>query len=444
MKDLIVAKFGGSSLADGTHFKKVKQIVEADPRRKVIVPSAPGKRDDKDNKVTDLLYLCKKTADQKLPFAEILEMIQNRYENIAKEIGVEYDFTEEFTEIKKHFIEGVSDAYAASRGEYLNGKLLARYLGYEFVDAKDVIVISRSQGTARWKETEEKMRKNLEGKERIVVPGFYGSTIKGDIITFTRGGSDVTGSVLARGLDADLYENWTDVSGFLMASPRVVKNPCVVRAITYNELRELSYMGASVIHEEAMFPVMKAKIPINIRNTNEPSDPGTMILDDSRLEERDSVITGISGKKGFTIINVEKILMNKEKGFLRRLLSIFELNDISIEHVPTGIDSVSIVLADSEIETKEERVLWQIQNEIHPDTLTIHSDMAIIAVVGESMAYNVGISKIVFGALGDAHVNIRMISQGSSEISIFVGVEDTDMDKGICAIYEAFRKRGFS
>lgn len=439
-KDLIVAKFGGSSLASGKQFKKVKKIIEDNPNRRVVVPSAPGRRDEKDNKVTDLLYLCKQTADQKLPISEILELIKNRYDNIAKEIGVDIDFDQDFIEIKRNLIHGTSEAYAASRGEYLNGKLLAKYLGYEFVDAKDVIVISRSTGMTRWEETQANIDRIFADKDRVVVPGFYGSTIKGDIITFSRGGSDVTGSVLAGGLGAALYENWTDVSGFLMADPHIVSNPEIVHTITYNELRELSYMGASVIHEEAMFPAMKSKIPINIRNTNHPEDQGTMIVEDSPSLKRDQVITGVSGKKGFTIINIEKMLMNREKGFLRRLLSILETNDISVEHIPSGIDTVSLVMADSEIDTKREKVMAEIKNQIEPDFLSMHSDLAIIAIVGESMEYRVGISKKVFGALGDADINIRMISQGSSEISIFVGVENDSMEKGIRAIYEAFAK----
>ncbi len=438
MKDIIVAKFGGSSLADGNQFKKVKAIVESDDRRRFIVPSAPGKRHKDDQKITDLLYLCKQTADHRMPFNEILGIIQDRYQEIAYDIGVDIDYTEDFIEIKRQLQKGATHAYAASRGEYLNGKLLARYLGYEFIDPYDLIVISRGTGRVRWEDTKALMEERLKGVEKAVIPGFYGRTRNDELITFSRGGSDVTGAVVAKGVGASLYENWTDVSGFLVVDPRIVENPETIEKITYRELRELAYMGASVIHEEAMFPAMQAMIPIHIRNTNDPDARGTLILDENLIEKRNNAITGISGKRGFTAINVDKMLMNSDQGFLSRLLNIFEKYDVSIEHVPSGIDNVSVIVNDREIEPIIEKITQDIQNQLEPDKLTIHSNMAIIVVVGEAMAYQVGVASETFQALAKADINIRMITQGSSEISILVGVESDALEKGIKVIYEAF------
>lgn len=441
MNRTVVVKFGGSSLADADQFRKVKAIIEADPARRYVIPSAPGKRSDEDNKITDLLYLCQQTASHNMPFNEILGLIEDRYQEIAKDLGLTIDLNEEFYRIKKDLQDGASAAYAASRGEYLNGKMLAEYLGYDFVDAADIIVISRSGGQTHWKETQINIRQKLMNHERAVIPGFYGKTVKGDIITYSRGGSDVTASVIAQGIGASLYENWTDVSGMLMADPRIVPDAKTIHTLTYSELRELTYMGASVLHDEAVFPAMKAKIPINIKNTNRPEDPGTLIVDDSQLDPQTANITGVSGKAGFTIIQIEQMLMNSQRGVFNRLLSIFEFNEISIEHIPSGIDSISVVVNEAEFEPKESRIMREIQAQMNPDRVSIENNLAIIAVVGTGMAKNVGTSKTVFTALAEAGINIRMITQGASEISIFVGVNTEDLHEGIRAIYDAFANK---
>lgn len=439
MKDSIVCKFGGSSLADSNQFRKVKKIIEMDDRRKFVVPSAPGKRNPDDTKITDLLYLCSTTAEQKMSFDSILNIIKNRYVEIARDLKIYIDLDYEFDLIRENLIHGASAAYAASRGEYLSGKLLSKYLGYEFVDPVDLIVISRTTGSTRWEETKDKIARRLKSVEKAVIPGFYGTNIKGEIATYSRGGSDVTGAVIARGIGAVLYENWTDVDGFKMVDPRILQESHKIEYITYNELRELAYMGASVLHEETMIPCMKADIPINIRNTNAPEEKGTMILDKSKMPDSNMLITGISGKKGFVAICIEKILMNQERGVIATILSIFERYGIAIDHLPTGIDNLTIVVSKEQIDTKLQRVVRDLQVQLNADQITVHTDMAVIAVVGHNMAYKPGISARIFKALGENGINVKLISQGILEISILIGIAEEDLERGVEAIYREFK-----
>lgn len=438
MEDIIVAKFGGSSLAHSNQFVKVKDIVKSDERRRYIVPSAPGKRSDKDHKITDLLYKCYQLASSGLNFDKVFSIIQNRFEDTCNELDVYISINQILGEIKNNISNGATRDYVASRGEYLNAIVLSNYLGFEFIDASDLIFFDNN-GQFDAKSTEDRIRSRLEQVPYAVIPGFYGAKENGDIITFSRGGSDMTGAIIANGINAILYENWTDVSGFLMADPRIVKNAKAIATVTYKELRELSYMGASVLHEEAIFPVRTKKIPINIRNTNSPQDKGTMIVDDlSPVAYRG--ITGIAGKKDFTVITLEKTLMNNEKGFLSKLVSIFGTNDISIEHIPSSIDSVSVIVATSELDSKLDKVMEEIRLNCKPDNIISYSNMALIAVVGRGMISTKGISSKIFTALAKDGVNVRMMTQGSSELNIIVGIENEDFKIAIKAIYNAFNK----
>ena len=432
-----VAKFGGSSLADGAQFKKVKSIVESDKSIGVVVPSAPGKRHGKDHKVTDLLYMCHQLASHGLNFDEVYTIIQDRFTGICSELETGIPIGEILSDIKTRIRDGASRDYCASRGEYINGLILADYLGIPFVDAAELIRFD-TMGQLDENKTRSLIAEKLGGIEKAVVPGFYGSNEDGSIRTFSRGGSDVTGAIIADGVDAELYENWTDVSGFLMADPRVVKDPKPIKLVTYKELRELSYMGAPVLHEEAIFPVRRLGIPINIRNTNRPEDEGTLIVNDQWAERNEGSITGIAGKKDFTVISVEKTLMTAEQGFFRKLVSVFETNDITIEHMPSSIDSISVIVSDIGLNGKLKKVKDEIQIYCNPDNIVSYPSMALIAVVGRGMINTKGISARVFTALSDGGVNIRMISQGSSELNIIIGVENNDFEKAIEAIYRAF------
>ncbi len=438
MKDIIVAKFGGSSLADANQISKVKDIIKSDKRRRYIIPSAPGKRNSKDHKVTDLLYMCYQLASHGLNFDEVYNIIRIRFLDICKDLELDINMNEILDEIEEEIAKGASKDYCGSRGEYLNGIILSKYLGFEFIDAKELIIFDNT-GQLDEKTTQEKVKSRLIKVSNAVIPGFYGINYNGDIKTFSRGGSDITGSIIANGVSSILYENWTDVSGFLMADPHIVKNPKHIETITYKELRELSYMGAPVLHEEAIFPVKNSGIPINIKNTNFPEEPGTMIVDDSSTISYVGTITGIAGKRNFTAISIEKTLMGNEKGFFRKLISVFETNDILIEHMPSSIDSISVIVADSEINSKLEKVIEEIRIYCNPDNIVCYPDMALIAVVGRGMIKTKGISAKVFTALAKGGVNIRMISQGSSELNIIIGVEDSDFEKAIAAIYEAFK-----
>jgi len=431
-----VAKFGGSSLADANQFKKVKEILLSDPSRKFVVPSAPGKRSKDDIKVTDLLYKCYQTVEQGGDAFAAFEPIARRYREIAAELQLSVDIDalmqQTCAEIRRH---GTPD-FAASRGEYLNGILLADYLGWDFIDAADFIKFDR-QGAFAEEWTNELLSEELENHEHAVIPGFYGSVPNGEVRTFSRGGSDITGAVVARAARAEVYENWTDVSGFLMADPRIVENPKEIRRLTYTELRELSYMGASVLHEESVFPVHKAGIPTNIRNTNDPAHPGTLITDTVSMDEVGN-ITGIAGHKNFSLISIEKAMLNSEKGFCRKVLSVFEDYDISIEHMPTGIDTVSVLVADSELRDRRSEIVRRIKEVVKPDFVEVTSGIALIATVGIGMVKNPGTAAKLFNGLHRAGVNVKMIDQGSSELNIIVGVDGADFNNAVKGIYDAF------
>ena len=431
-----VSKFGGSSLASAKQFKKVGDIIRADKSRRYVVPSAPGKRNDKDEKVTDMLYACYDAASEGRSYKKILEKIRGRYEEIIEGLDLNLNLDHEFAKLEENFLAGAGRDYAASRGEYLNGIVIANYLGYEFIDAAEVIFFDE-QGNFEADLTDKELSERLSHVERAVVPGFYGSRPDGSIKTFSRGGSDVTGSIVAKAVHADLYENWTDVSGFLGTDPRIVEDPEVIETITYRELRELSYMGASVLHEDAIFPVRKEGIPINIRNTNRPEDKGTLIVETTCRKPRHT-ITGVAGKKGFCAINIEKAMMNTEVGFGRKVLSVFEKSGISFEHMPSGIDTMTIFVHQSEFEDHEQSVIAGIHRAVEPDVVELESDLALIAVVGRGMRSNRGTAGRVFSALAHARVNVKMIDQGSSEWNIIIGVKNDDFEKAIRAIYDIF------
>jgi aspartate kinase len=433
-----VLKFGGSSVADGIQLKKLKEIVEADPDRRYVVVSAPGKRFDGDNKVTDLLYLCKTEIDNHIPYDQVFQVIIDRYSAVKLNLGIQVDLKSRYEEIRKNIEAGCSVDYLASRGEFLSAVLVAAYLGYDFVDTAGLIQFD-SRGRLLPEETNEALKAELAKHERAVLPGFYGTQKGTDKVrVFSRGGSDVTGSLVARAVEADVYENWTDVSGLLMADPRIVENPKPIDQITYVELRELSYMGASVLHEDAVFPVRGANIPINIRNTNKPDDPGTMITT-TRPENTSRILSGVAGNKDFTVIAIYKNMLNKEVGFIRRVLTILEDLDVSFEHIPTGIDTVSVVISNDQLpEGKLDDVLDALERQVAPDSITVHDDIALIAAVGIGMSRRLGTSARLFTALAEAGVNVRMIDQGSSEINIIVGVSNEDFEPAIKAIYNAF------
>lgn len=461
-----VCKFGGTSLADSNQFLKVRSIIQSDPERRFVIPSAPGKRHPKDQKVTDLLYLCHAHAQQGLSFEELFGRIRERFTQIIADMGLSLDLSDVLDEVQHRIAAGgaanntgsgspastgitdggsVSTAgaesadYAASRGEYLNGMIMAAVLDYDFVDAATVIFFD-AKGRIDQNRTHTALRALLNRPRGCVVPGFYGLAADGRIKTFSRGGSDVTGAVVAAGVGAEVYENWTDVSGLLMTDPRIIENPRTIDKLTYRELRELAYMGATVLHDEAIFPVREAGIPVNIRNTNEPDHPGTMILPSNALPESTHTmeITGIAGRKDFTVILVEKALMNSEVGFGRRLLGVLESNGISYEHTPSGIDTMSVVIHSPQLDGKLEKVIDEIKATCQPDDVTAFSDMALIATVGRGMARTPGCAGKLFNALGNNGINVRMIDQGSSELNIIVGVDAADFERAIKAIYEAF------
>lgn len=432
-----VCKFGGTSLADAAQIRKAQAIVQSDPERRYVVPSAPGKRNSSDQKITDLLYLCHAHAKQGLKFDEVFALIADRYRQIIADLGLKLSLDAEFEKIKTDIAAGKAPDYAASRGEYLNGLIVANLLGYTFVDAAEVVVFDQ-HGRFDPEKTQEVISARLAKVERAVVPGFYGAMPDGRIKTFSRGGSDISGAIVARGVDADVYENWSDVSGLLMADPRIVNNPKTIEVVTYRELRELAYMGASVMHDEAIFPVRIAGIPINIRNTNEPSHPGTMIVSEAEPVTNRGAITGIAGRKDFTAISIEKALMNSQVGYARRLLEVLETNGVSFEHMPSGIDTISIITADAELEGKLDKVLEEIRVACVPDSLDVDPNLALIATVGRGMAHTPGMAAKLFAALGKAGVNVRMIDQGSSELNIIVGIDADDFKKAVNAVYETF------
>lgn len=431
-----VVKFGGSSLASAEQFKKVGEIIRAEEGRRYVVPSAPGKRFSADTKVTDMLYQCYEKAENGKDFEELLNAIRERYQEIIDGLALDLSLDSEFAIIRENFLKKAGSDYAASRGEYLNGILMANYLGYTFIDAAEVILFQEN-GTYDEKKTNKLLSKRLSEVETAVIPGFYGSMPDGRIKTFSRGGSDLTGSIVAKAAKVDMYENWTDVSGFLIADPRIIHNPKAIEAITYRELRELSYMGATVLHEDAIFPIRKEGIPINIKNTNAPQDPGTLIVE-ATCRHPKYTITGIAGKQGFASITIEKAMMNSEIGFCRKILQVFEDNHISIEHMPSGIDTMTVLVHQSEFEEKEQKVISGIHQAVQPDSIELESDLALIAIVGRGMKSKRGTSGRIFSALAHAHVNVKMIDQGSSELNVVVGVRNHDFENAIRALYDIF------
>ena len=431
-----VVKFGGSSLASARQFKKVGDIIRSDKARRYVIPSAPGKRSSKDEKVTDMLYACYDAASTGGSYKKLLNKIKDRYHEIINGLDLNLNLDHEFERIEENFLGGAGRDYAASRGEYLNGIVMANYLGYEFIDAAEVIFFD-DKGNFEADLTNQELAERLEHVDRAVIPGFYGSKHDGSIKTFSRGGSDVTGSIVARAIHADLYENWTDVSGFLVTDPRIVEDPEVIETITYKELRELSYMGASVLHEDAIFPVRKEGIPINIRNTNKPEDKGTLIVE-STCRKPHYPITGIAGKKGFCAINIEKAMMNAEVGFGRKVLQVFEKYGISFEHMPSGIDTMTIMVHQDEFVEYEQSVIAGIHRAVEPDSVELESDLALIAVVGRGMKATRGTAGRIFSALAHARINVKMIDQGSSELNIISGVRNDDFESAIRAIYDIF------
>ena len=435
---LKVLKFGGTSLADAEHFRQVAEIIKSDPSRRYIVASAPGKRQGSDTKVTDMLYKCYALAAAEEDTTRVFNEIKQRYLDIINDLGIELDLSEKFEKIRQSLLHNTGRDYIASRGEYLNAIILAKYLGFDFIDAKKVIFFNED-GSFNSEKTNDVMRDALSGVEYAVIPGFYGSMPNGTIKTFSRGGSDITGSIVARAASATLYENWTDVSGFLMADPRVIDNPKPIKTITYKELRELSYMGATVLHEDAIFPVRYSKIPINIRNTNRPEDKGTFIVPETD-EISENIITGIAGRTGFSSVTIEKAMMNTELGLGRKVLQVLEDNGISFEHFPSGIDTMTVIVATKSLSEKRGDVLAGICKHVNPENVFVEENMALLAVVGRGMIKAKGTAARIFTSLAKANVNIRMIDQGSSELNIIIGVDANDYITALNAIYNEFVK----
>ena len=434
-----VVKFGGSSMADAGQYQKIRDILLADPERKVVVVSAAGKRFKDDHKITDLLYLCHAHTQYGVDCSGVFEMISSRYLQIRDDLGIDLDLETEFAALKQRLDNKEMNAdEVASRGEYFSAKLMAAYLGFQFIDAADWVKFN-FDGTVDQESTYEALQNKVVQGIGAVIPGFYGLMPDGHIRTFSRGGSDITGALAAAALDAEVYENWTDVSGILMADPRLVDNPMAIPQVTYDELRELSYSGASVLHEDAIFPVREKNIPLNIRNTNEPEAPGTMIQEKFDGDyDSDRFITGITGKKDFTIISLSKRGMSNQVGVLHKVLTILVRHNISVDYVPNGIDNVSIVLPTESIASSLYTILGEIQREVEPDTLDVHDQIAIVAAVGRQMAYRPGISGKIFAALGEAGINIRMINQGPDELNIIFGVDNRDFKAAIKVLYNSF------
>jgi aspartate kinase len=432
-----VVKFGGSSLSDAAQFQKARDIIHMDPDRAFVIVSAPGKRYEADGKITDLLYRMHEKRQSGGDYLPTLRRIASRYQDIRETLKLKTDITAQMNEVEHRLRAGATQDYCASRGEYLTGLLMADYMGYAFIDPAECIRFN-DRGLLDANVTQELLSKKLKNAGRAVIPGFYGATPDGRIQTFSRGGSDITGAIVARAAYADIYENWTDVSGFLMADPKIVDHPLEIAHITYRELRELSYSGASVLHEDSVFPVHRAGIPTNIRNTNHPEHAGTLITIEAADSSPSHTITGIAGKKDFSVIAIEKAMMNAELGFGRRVLEAIEQEGVSFEHLPTGIDTMCIVVPQAALEGKREKIIANIVDNAAPDMVTIHDDMAIIATVGRGMVHTYGTAARLFKAMSLAHINVRMIDQGSSEISIIVGVDNRDFEKTIRAIYAEF------
>ena len=434
-----VCKFGGTSMANGETISRVIDVIKSDPQRKYIVVSAPGKRNKADVKVTDALYACFNEKTEKGNCTQSFEVVRKRFKDIVTALDLDFDIDSVLDEVKAGIDNSVSSDYAASRGEYLNALILAKKLGFEFIDTQNIVKFNGEKLQMHY--SLDLIKQKLDGVEYAVIPGFYGSNQDGRITTFSRGGSDITGALIARAVGADVYENWTDVDGFLTADPRIVDNPEIIDYLSYRELRELAYMGAEVLHPESIFPVRSVGIPINIKNTFNPSSKGTMIVAEKNLPKEKKVITGIAGRKGFTIINIEKDMMNSEIGFGRKVLSVLEFEGISFEHVTSCIDTLSVVIRDEYIAGKMQKVLAALQESINADNIEIHSGLSLIATVGHNMASRQGTAAMLFSALADANVNIRMIDQGSSELNIIVGVDTFDYERAVNAIYQTSLNR---
>ncbi len=428
----VVTKFGGSSLASAKQFKKVKDIVLADPKRKIVVVSALGKRDSNDSKITDLLYILHAHLKYSVPYEDVWKIIYDRYVEVRDDLKIDYKIEDELNLIKSQLDKNIPQDYLVSRGEFLAGKLMSSYLGYEFLDAKDAIEFNYD-GTVNFDATEQKTKAKIAELKKVVVPGFYGAYANGVIKLFSRGGSDITGSIMAKSVNASIYENWTDVSGIMVTDPRIVKNPKTIKEITYNELRELSYMGANVLHEDSIFPVQELNIPIKILNTNEPNCEGTIISHECK--DNSQAITGIAGKKNFVAITITKMHMSNEVGFLRKTLSIFERYNISVEHMPTGIDTTSIVVARDQVEKCLYELVVDIKQELNAE-VTVWEDVALIAVVGRNMANKRGLCGKLLTVLGENGVNMKMIDQGPDELNIILGINNCDYEKAIKVIYD--------
>ena len=432
-----VLKFGGSSVADADQIRKIEAIVEADSQRRYVVVSAPGKRYSGDSKVTDLLFMLWAQIEHNIPYDALLDTIMKRYTSIEDDLGIDAGIKARFDEIRSNIEKGCTESYIVSRGEFLSAVLISKCLGYDFVDAEGKVLFD-ARGRLLADETDKALSEALSQHEHAVIPGFYGSSVAdGKICLLSRGGSDVTGSLVARAAGASIYENWTDVSGMLMADPRVVDGPKPIRHISYMELRELSYMGASVLHEDAVFPARMSDIPINIRNTNAPEEPGTIISKNGD-DKSPEIISGIAGKKGFTVISIYKNMMNKEIGFVRRALAIIEDQHVNFDHIPTGIDSLSMVIESSELEDKLDDILAEFRHQLKPDDITVEDNIALIAVVGLRMHRSLGVAARICSALADSGINIRMLNQGTNEINVIVGVEDEDFEKSTIVIYNEF------
>ncbi len=434
-----VLKFGGSSMADAAQFRKVAEIINAEPERRYVVVSAPGKRYAEDEKVTDLLLRCHALAADRNPIGPTFDRIANRYREIIADLGLTLSIEEQLSTVRAAIENGATVDYVASRGEYFNAMIMAAFLDVPFIDAADCIFFT-ADGKLDTPKTDAALQARLDTAPRAVLPGFYGVLPDGTIKTFSRGGSDITGSIVAEAVKADLYENWTDVSGMLMADPRIVENPAPIDVITYRELRELSYMGATVLHEDAVFPVRRSGIPINIRNTNAPEDQGTMIVPHTE-EKGGRVVTGIAGKSGFTALYIEKDMMNSELGFGRRVLETLERRGISFEHLPSGIDTISVVVSNKEIDGKLDTVVADLKRVVNPDTIRIYDNLALLAVVGRGMIQSTGTAARVFSALARENINVRMMDQGSSELNIIIGISAKDYEKALCTLYQEFEPK---
>lgn len=429
---LVVTKFGGSSLSCATQFEKVKKIVLSDPKRKVVVVSALGKRDEADTKITDLLYILYAHLKYSVPYGDIWNMISHRFVSIKEELKLDYPIQNDLEQLSKELSKNIKEEYLVSRGEYLTAKLMSSYLGYPFVDAKDIICFGYD-GKLDEASTKKKVEEAFQKYGNMVIPGFYGAIPNGNVKLFSRGGSDVTGSILARSLNASLYENWTDVSGILTADPRIISHPRAIKEITYEELRELSYMGANVLHEETVFPVQSLNIPINLKNTNEPNHPGTIIR--SICEDKENIVTGLAGKKDFMAFNITKNHMSNEIGFTRKLLAIFEKYHVSIEHLPSGIDSISVIVAKQSVDKCQYEIVTEIKNELQAE-VTLDDDIALVAVVGRNMAGHIGLCGKVFSTIADGKINVKLLAQGPSELNMIIGVSANDYEHTLKVLYE--------